>query len=94
MRSVFEVTRSCYYTHCRKRRSPDVERLVLRSRVNELFTQSRSAAGSRSIMFMMREDGIEIGRFKVRKLMSEMKLISKQRGSHAYKTRRWNGRIS
>jgi len=42
--------------------------MVLRSRVNELFSQSRSAAGSRSIMFMMREDGIEIGRFKVRKL--------------------------
>ena len=83
--SVFEVTRSCYYAHCRKRRSPDVERLVLRSRVNELFTQSRSAAGSRSIMLMMRADGIEIGRFKVRKLMSEMKLISKQPGSHAYK---------
>jgi len=53
--------------------------------VNELFTQSRSAAGSRSIMLMMRADGIEIGRFKVRKLMSEMKLISKQPGSHAYK---------
>ncbi|WP_096335665.1 IS3 family transposase [Pseudomonas alkylphenolica] len=83
--SVFEVTRSCYYTYCRKRRFPDVERLVLRSRVNELFTQSRSAAGSRSIMLMMRENGIAIGRFKVRKLMSEMKLISKQPGSHAYK---------
>ncbi|WP_134063887.1 IS3 family transposase [Pseudomonas sp. JV241A] len=83
--SVFEVTRSCYYAHCRKHRSPDVKRLILRSRVNELFTQSRSAAGSRSIMFMMREDGIAIGRFKVRKLMSEMKLISKQPGSHAYK---------
>ncbi|WP_342624539.1 IS3 family transposase [Pseudomonas alkylphenolica] len=82
--SVFEVTRSCYYTHCRKRRSPDVKRLVLRSRVNELFTQSRSAAGSRSIMLMMREDGIAIGQLKVRKLMSEMKLISKQPGSHAY----------
>lgn len=36
-------------------------------------------------MFMMCEDGIEIGRYKVRKLMSEMKLISKQPGSHAYK---------
>ncbi|WP_156160253.1 IS3 family transposase [Pseudomonas sp. 2(2015)] len=83
--SVFEVTRSCYYAHCRKHRSPDVKRLILRSRVNELFTQSRSAAGSRSIMFMMREDGIAIGRFKVRKLMNEMKLISKQPGSHAYK---------
>lgn len=83
--SVFEVTRSCYYAHCRKRRTPDVERLVLHARVNELFTQSCSAAGSRSIMFMMREDGIKIGRFKVRKLMSELKLISKQPGSHAYR---------
>ncbi|MEG1113277.1 MAG: IS3 family transposase [Hafnia sp.] len=83
--SVFEVTRSCYYAYCRKRRFPDVRRLILRSRVNELFTQSRSAAGSRSIMYMMREDGIAIGRFKVRRLMNEMKLISKQPGSHAYK---------
>jgi putative transposase len=35
--------------------------VVLRSRVNELFTQSRSAAGSRSIMLMMKEDGMQIG---------------------------------
>lgn len=83
--SVFEVTRSCYYAHCHKRRSPDVARLALRVRVNELFTQSRSAAGSRTIMCMMREEGIQIGRFKVRKLMREMKLISKQPGSYAYK---------
>ncbi len=34
---------------------------------------------------MIREDGIEIGRFKVRKLVSEMNLVSKQPGSHAYK---------
>ncbi len=67
--SVFEVTRSCYYANCHKRRSPEVARLALRVRVNELFTQSRSAAGSRTIMFMMRE----------------MKVISKQPGSHAYK---------
>jgi putative transposase len=59
--------------------------VVLCSRVNELFTQSRSAAGSRSIMLMMKEDGMQIGRFKVRKLMSEMNLVSKQPGSHAYK---------
>ena len=34
---------------------------------------------------MMKEDGLQIGRFKVRKLMREMNLISKQPGSHAYK---------
>ena len=83
--SVFEVTRSCYYAYCRRRRSPDVEQVLLRSRVNELFTQSRSAAGSRSIMLMMKEDGVQTGRFKERKLMREINLISKQPGSHAYK---------
>jgi putative transposase len=53
--------------------------------VNELFSQGRSATGSRSIMSMMREDGEQIGRFKIRGLMRELGLISKQPGSHAYK---------
>lgn len=34
---------------------------------------------------MMKEDSMQIGRFKVRKLRREMNLISKQPGSHAYK---------
>lgn len=59
--------------------------MLLRSRVNELLTHTGSAAGSRSIMLMMKEDGTQIGRFKVRKLTREMNLISKQPGSHAYK---------
>lgn len=56
----------------------------LRSRVNELFTQSRSAADSRSILSMMQEDGEQIGRFKVRGLIRILGLISQQSGSHAY----------
>ena len=36
-------------------------------------------------MLMMKEDSLQIGRFKVRMLMREMNLISKQPGSHAYK---------
>ena len=63
------------------RRTPDVERLRLRSRVSELFSQSRSAAGSRSILSLMREDGEQLGRFKVRSLMRELDLVSKQPGS-------------
>jgi putative transposase len=47
--------------------------------------QSRSAAGSRSILSMMREDGEQLGWFKVRSLMRELELVSKQPGSHAYK---------
>jgi len=50
-----------------------------------LFIESRSSAGSRSIMGMMREDGLAIGRFKVSRLMEELGLICKQPGKHAYK---------
>ncbi len=32
---------------------------------------------------MMKEDGIRVGRLKVRKLMREMGLIGKQPGPHA-----------
>lgn len=82
---AFEIPRSCYYSHCLQRRAPNAEQIRLCSRVNELFGQSRDAAGSRSIVSMMQEDGEQIGRFKVRGLMRELGLISKQPGSHAYK---------
>ena len=82
---MFKVTRSCYSAQRLRRRTPDVERLRLRSRVSELFSQSRSAAGSRSILSLMRDDGEQLGRFKVRSLMRELDLVSKQPGSHAYK---------
>ena len=36
-------------------------------------------------MSMMQEDGEQTGRFKVRSLMRELELVSKQPGSHAYK---------
>lgn len=81
---MFELPRSCYYAHLARRRI-DVRRVSLRSRINELFSQSRSSAGSRSIVAMLRDEGVEVGRFKVRSLMKEQGLISKQPGSHAYK---------
>ena len=83
--SVFEVTRSCYYAHRARRHRIDARRVTLRSQVNQLFSESRGAAGSRSILGMMREDGVVIGRFQVRSLMRELGLVSKQPGSHAYK---------
>jgi putative transposase len=36
-------------------------------------------------MLMMKEDGLQTGRFKARKLMRKMSLISKQPSSYAYK---------
>lgn len=76
--SAFDVVRSCYYAHCLRRCRVDARRVALRSQVNQLFNQSRGSAGSRSILGMLREDGVSIGRFRVRRLMRELGLVSKQ----------------
>ncbi len=73
------------YRYRQRSKVIDRNRLELRSRVNTLFRQSRSSAGSRSIMEMLHTEGITIGRYKVRRLMQEAGLICKQPGPHAYK---------
>jgi len=82
---AFDINRSCYYAYRDRRRLVDVERLELRAKVNQKFKLGRSSAGSRMIKTMLNDDGIEIGRFKVRRLMAEIGLICKQPGPHAYK---------
>ncbi len=82
---AFEVSRSSYYDYRRRRSVVDTERVVLRADVNRIFRRSRSSAGSRMITAMLNEEGVVIGRFKVRRLMSELGLICKQPGPHAYK---------
>ncbi|MGU2071239.1 IS3 family transposase, partial [Pseudomonas aeruginosa] len=38
------------------------------------YSHSRGSAGSRSILGMLREEGVTIGRFQVRRLMRELGL--------------------
>ncbi len=59
-----------------------------RSELRRLFKESRGSAGSRALMSMMRELGYQIGQFKVRNLMKEAGLTSKQPGAHSYKVAR------
>jgi len=83
--SAFDVAHSCYYAHRARRHRVDARRVALRSQINQLLSESHGAAGSCSILGMMREDGVVFGRFQVRSLMRELGLVSKQPGSHAYK---------
>ncbi len=59
--------------------------MALRSRVHELFIESRGSAGSRSIMGVMQVEGTVIGRFKVSRLMEELGLICRQPDGHTYR---------
>ena len=85
MCTAFGVPTSSYYDYKQSAQRVDVERLTLRSKIKELFKASRGSAGSRTLLSMMRELGHVIGRFKVRRLMGEVSLVSRQPGSHAYK---------
>ena len=82
---AFEVPRSCYYEYKKRKGAIDAPRVQIRAKVNEVFKRSRSAAGSRTIVGLLSEQGISIGRFKVRSLMREAGLICKQPGPHKYK---------
>lgn len=83
--SAFDVPASSYYEYVQGRQRLDVERLTLRCKLKELFNESRGSAGSRTLLYKMHELGHAIGRFKVRRLMAEAGLVSKQPGAHRYK---------
>jgi putative transposase len=84
--SSFAVSRSSYYGYRNRKQRIDAERIRLRIKTAEIFNRSRQSAGSRTIKIKMREAGEVIGRFKVRRLMKEANLVSKQPKPAAYKT--------
>jgi putative transposase len=79
------VSRSAYYAGRKRQRVINPERLALRAKVRRLFGQSRGSAGSRTLVAMLEQEGITIGRYKVRSLMKEATLSSKQPGRHRYR---------
>jgi putative transposase len=82
---AFDIPKSTYYDYKKRSQKVDVERLTLRAAIKKLFRDTRNSAGSRTLVDLMRDLGHCIGRFKVRSLMKESGLTSKQPGPHAYK---------
>ena len=83
---LFSVSSASYYDQRKRLRVVDTERVKLKADVREIFNKSRNSAGSRSIVIKLTEKGIDIGRYKVRSLMKEAGLVSKQPGAQRYKT--------
>ena len=82
---AFDISRSSYYEYRQRCNIIDAERLALKAKIKALFINSRRSAGSRTLTSMLKEKGVTIGRFKVRRLMGESGLVCKQPGPHAYK---------
>ena len=86
---VMQVSRSAYYDWCKRPTTIiDAETLHIHRRMKALFKRSRQSLGSREMMKKLREEGIDIGRYKVRKLMGKLGLKVKQRVAYKVTTKR------
>jgi putative transposase len=77
---LLELKRSSYYAYTASGHQPDVQRVLLRARVAELFNVYRGSAGRRTLRDQMTEEGFIMGRFKVLRLMHEAELQYRQQG--------------
>jgi len=83
--NTFDVHRSTYQSYCARKGKVNPERARLKAEVIAIHKKSKGAAGTRSITGKLRHKGESIGRAKVRTLMKEANLTSKQPGAHRYK---------
>ena len=86
---VMQVSTSAYYTW--KKRPGELisaEVLHLHRRMKALFKQSRNSLGSREMMKKLREEGFQIGRYKVRNIMKKLNLKVTQRIAYKVTTKR------
>ena len=83
------VSSSAYYTW---KKQPEnlisAEPLHLYRRMKVLFKQSRNSLGSREMMKKLREEGFEMGRYKVRNLMKKLNLTVTQCIAYKVTTKR------
>ena len=82
---AFEMKRSSYHYYQQQKDIIKWDEQRQKIKIKQHFDRSRQAAGSRTLYRTLQNNGEIIGRFKVRRLMREMGLESKQPGKHRYK---------
>lgn len=82
---ALDIKRSSYYVYRKNKGKVDVARENLKAQVNQVFSESRCSAGTRTIKGLLAKDSIYIGRFLIGRLMGELGLVCKQPGPHKYK---------
>lgn len=84
-----QVSTSAYYSwKKRPGKLISAETLHLYRRIKVLFKQSRNSLGSREMMKKLREEGFQIGRYKVRNVMKKLDLKVTQRIAYKVTTKR------
>ncbi|MCW6023248.1 IS3 family transposase [Serratia marcescens] len=84
---VMRVTVSAWYAWRKKPAEPPKKDVEARVRLKALFAASRLGAGSRTLVKRLREEGINISRWRVIKLMREEGLVCCQRRAYKVTTK-------
>tara|TARA_B100001093_G_scaffold458175_1_gene470424 strand:+ start:356 stop:994 length:639 start_codon:yes stop_codon:yes gene_type:complete len=75
-----QVSTSAFYAWLKRPAEiVSVDELHLYRRMKQLFKKSRESLGSREMMKKLREEGFQIGRYRVRSLMNKLGLVVTQR---------------
>ncbi len=81
---IMKVSPSAYYAW----RNHPADELQLYRRTKALFIASRESLGNRELMKKLRAEGFQIGLYKTRSLMKQLKLVVKQRVAYKVTTKR------
>lgn len=77
---VMQVNRSYYYDFVKNKQNQVDEGLeMLKKRMMIVFEKHKQNYGSRRLMKTLREEGFQIGRYRVRQLMKELGIFVKQK---------------
>lgn len=82
------VGKSTFYDWRERSGKINCKDLLLECRMKELFDASRSSLGSRELMRKLRNEGFQVGRYKVSSLMKKLGLEVKQRIAYKVTTKR------
>lgn len=83
------MSRSAYYDWLKRPgQLISAETLNLHRRIKQLFELSRESLGNREMTKKLREEGFEVGRYRVRKLMKKLGLKVTQRIAYKVTTKR------
>ncbi len=83
------VSTSAYYDWLKRPGNViTAETLHLYRRIKQLFKRSRESLGNREMVKLLRKEGIQIGRYRVRTLMTQLGLKAKQRQAYKVTTQR------
>ena len=83
---VFNVNRSSFrYWQQRSKQPASAKKIAETALVKELFDKSEGSAGARSISDMTADKETPLSRYRVRRLMKKLSLVSCQIPNHIYK---------